>query len=184
MKDQNVLEIITQIFPFVGSENTQRQADQGPQVHDRIVAAIMFTQFMNLCMTVVASCNAVIGTGSFDLLIFQPTVSQTLLLVTGLEKTATTATAVIVGPVGCHVHEVFLSHHGFDHIAQIFGNGIAIAFADDLAGILNRKFDFEILVPVGIDVQFSFPDPFCVVLIDVFDDKIMLDVEFFQSCQD
>ena len=184
MKDQDVLEIITQIFPFVGSENAQRQTDQGPQVYNGIVAAVMFTQFVNLCMTIVASCDAVIGAGGLDLLIFQFAVSQTLFLVTGLEKAAATATAVIVGPVGRHVHEIFFSHHGFNDIAQIFGNGVAIAFADDLAGILNRKFDFEILVPVGVDFQFPLPDPFCVVLINVFDDKIMLDVEFFQSCQD
>jgi hypothetical protein len=184
MKDQDVLEILTQIFPFVGSQNAQRQTDQGPQVYDGIVAAIMFTQFMNLCMTIVASRDAVIGSGSLDLLIFQLAVSQALFLVTGLEKAAATATAVIVGPVGCHVHEIFFSHHGFNDIAQIFGNGVAIAFADDLTGVLNRKFDFEILVPVGVDVQFSFPDPFCVVLINVFDDKFVCDVEFFQSCQD
>ena len=184
MKDQDVLEILTQIFPFVGSENAQRQTNQGPQVYDGIVAPIMFTQFMNLCMAIVASRDAVIGSGSLDLLIFQFAVSQALFLVTGLEKAAATATTVIVGPVGYHVHEIFFSHHGFNDIAQIFGNEVAIAFADDLTGVLNRKFDFEILVPVGVDFQFSFPDPFCVVLINVFDDKIMLDVEFFQSCQD
>ncbi len=44
--------------------------------------------------------------------------------------------------------------------------------------------DFQILVPIGIDRELSFPDPFCIVFINVLDDKLMLDVEFFQSCQD
>jgi hypothetical protein len=78
MKDQDVLEVITQIFPFVGSENAQRQADQGPQVNNGVVTAIMFTQFVNLGMTIVASCDAVIGAGGLDLIIFQLTVSQAL----------------------------------------------------------------------------------------------------------
>ena len=34
------------------------------------------------------------------------------------------------------------------------------------------------------DFQFPFPDPFCVVFVNVFNDKRVFDVEFFQSCQD
>ena len=51
-----------------------------------------------------------------------------------------------------------------------------------LAGL--KKFDFQILVPVGIDIQFALPDPFGVVFIDIFDLKFVGNIELFQSCQD
>ncbi len=111
MKDQDILEIITQIFPFIGSENAQRKTDQCPQMHNGIVAAVMFTQFVNLCMTIVASGDAVICSGGLDLIIFQLAISQTLFLEACLEKTTTTTAAVIVGPVRRHVHEVLFPHH-------------------------------------------------------------------------
>jgi hypothetical protein len=111
MKNQNVLEVITQIFPFIGPENAQRKTDQGPQMYNGIVTTVMFTQFVNLCMAIVASCDAVISAGGFDLIVFQLAVSQALFLIPRLEKTTTTTAAVIVRPVGCHVHEVFFPHH-------------------------------------------------------------------------
>jgi hypothetical protein len=83
-----------------------------------------------------------------------------------------------------HIDKVFFTHNGFHHETEVFGDGIPIAFAYDLTGILNRKLDFQILVPVGIDLELSLADPFGIVFIDVLDDKIVLDVEFFQSCQD
>jgi hypothetical protein len=67
---------------------------------------------------------------------------------------------------------------------QILGDRIPIALAHDLTGVLHRKLNFQILVPVGIDLELSLADPFGIVFIDVLDDKIVLDVEFFQSCQD
>jgi hypothetical protein len=42
----------------------------------------------------------------------------------------------------------------------------------------------KILVPVGIDFEFSLPDPLGIILNDAFDFKLMLDVEFFQSGPD
>ena len=83
-----------------------------------------------------------------------------------------------------HINEIFLPHNGFDHKAQIFSDGITIAFAYDLTGILNSKLDFQILVPVGIYLKFAFSDPSGIIFIDVFNLKAMFDVEFFQSCQD
>jgi hypothetical protein len=109
---------------------------------------------------------------------------QPLLLETGLEKTAPAAAAVVVGPVGLHVDEVFLAHDRFDHEAQIFGNGIAKALADDLAGILDGELDLEVLVPVGIDLELALTDPLGIVFVNVFDFKVVLDVEFFQSGPD
>ena len=150
----------------------------------RIVAAVMIAQFVNLGVAVVAPRDAVVRPGGLDLVVFQFAVFEAVLLVSGLEKTAAAAAAVIVGAVGHHVDEVFLTHHRFDHKAQVFGDGVAIAFANDLAGILNRKLDLQVLVPVRVDLQFSLADPFGVVFINIFDFKIVRDVEFFQSCQD
>jgi hypothetical protein len=148
------------------------------------MAFVVFTEFMNLGVTVVAGCHAVCRAGRLDLIIFYFAIGQALILEPRLEKAAAAAAAVIVGLIGRHVNEIFFAHDGFNDKAQILGNRIAIAFADDLAGILNRKFDLQVFVPVGVDLQFAFPDPFCVVFINVFYDEAVRDVEFFQSCQD
>lgn len=144
----------------------------------------MLTELVNLGVTIMTSGNAVIGAGCLDLPIFQPAVFQARFFVSGLQKTAATAAAVIIGAVRLHVDKVFFPHNGFHHETQIFRDGIPVAFAYDLTGILNREFDLEVLVPIGIDLQFVLPDPFGVVFIDVLDLKIMGYLEFFQSCQD
>ena len=153
-------------------------------MHDGIISAVMLTELMNLGMTVVAAGDTVIRTGLLNLLILQPAEFQPLFFHAGLQKTTATTATVIVGTVGNHINKIFFADHRFDHVAQVFGNGIAERFANDLAGVLDGEFYLEVLVPVGIDLEFSFPDPFGIVFINVFDDKVVLDVEFFQSCQD
>ena len=83
-----------------------------------------------------------------------------------------------------HLDKIFFTHHRLDDISQVFRDWIAITFAHNLTRILNREFDLQILVPVGIDLQFSLPDPLGIILVDVLDFKIVLDVEFFQSGPD
>jgi hypothetical protein len=153
-------------------------------MHDGIIAAVMLTELMNLGMAIMAAGNTVIRAGFLYLLILQPAEFQTLFFHAGLEETAAAAAAIIVGPVGDHIDKIFFSDDRFDHESQVFGNGFPKSLAHDLTGVLYRKFNFEVLVPIGVDRELSFPDPFCIVLIDVLDDKVMLDVEFFQSCQD
>jgi hypothetical protein len=153
-------------------------------MNHRVIAAVVFAQFMDLSMAVVAACDAVIRARGFDLLILDLAVGQSLFLEPGLQESAAATAAVIVGAVGLHVDEVFFTHHGFDYKPQVFGNGVAKAFADDLAGILNRELDFQILVPVGIDLELAFPDPFGIVFVNVFDFKLVFQVEFFQSGPD
>ena len=153
-------------------------------MHDGIIAAVMLTELMNLGMAIVAAGDTVIRAGCLYLFVLQPAEFQTLFFHTGLEETAAAAAAIIVGPVGRHIDKVFFSDDRFDHVSQIFGNGIAKSLAHDLTGVLDGKFNFQVLVPVGIDLEPSFADPFGIVFIDVLDDKVMLDVEFFQSCQD
>jgi len=153
-------------------------------MHDGIIAAVMLTELMNLSMAIMAAGDTVIRTGFLYLFVLQPAEFQTLIFHAGLEETAAAAAAIIVGPVGGHIYKVFFSDDRFDHESQIFGNGFPKSLAYDLTGVLYGKFNFQILVPVGINLEFSFPYPFGIVFINVLDDKVMLDVEFFQSCQD
>jgi hypothetical protein len=101
-----------------------------------------------------------------------------------LQKAASAATAKIVGLVGGHINEIFFAHDCFDHKPQIVSHGIAKGFAHQLAGILNRKLDFEVFVPVGIDLQLAFPNPLGIILNNTFDFKVIRNVEFFQSGPD
>jgi hypothetical protein len=139
---------------------------------------------MNLCMAVVAAGNAVVSSGSLDLTVFQPTEFQTGFFISGLQKAPAAAAAVIVGAVRLHIDKIFFSHDGFHDIPQIFSDGVSVALAHNLAWVLNRKLYFQILVPIGVDIQFAFPDPSGVIFIDVFYFEFVRDIKFFQSCQD
>ncbi len=101
-----------------------------------------------------------------------------------MEESTAAAAAKIVGAVGLHVDEIFFSDNGFHHKPQVVGNGIAIAFSDNLTGILNRKFDFKVFVPVRVDLQFALTNPFGIVFVNIFDFKVLFQVEFFQSGPD
>ena len=184
MENLDVLQIVAQIFAFIGSQDTQRQTDQGPQVHDVITGPVMLAEFVNLGMAVVAAGNAVLGAGGLNLIVFESAEFKALFLEAGLQKTAAAPAAVVVGAVGLHVDKIFFAHHRLDHKPQVFGDGITIAFADDLAGILHRKLDFQVFVPVGVDLEFACADPLGIIFIDVFDFEVVLDAEFFQSGPD
>ena len=177
-------QIIPQVFPFVRPEYSQRKADQRPKVDHRVITAIMLTQFMNLGMAVMTSGNAVIGACCFNLIIFQLSIYQTLFLESGLQKSATAATAVVIGSVGLHINKIFFTHHRLDHKTKIICDRIAIAFSNNLTRILNGEFDLQILVPVGIYLQFAFTYPFGIIFINVFNFEVVFDVEFFQSGPD
>jgi hypothetical protein len=144
----------------------------------------MLAKLMDLGVAVMAARNTICRAGFLDLLILEPAELQALLFEAGLQEPAPAAATIVVGLVGLHIDEVFFAHHGFDDEPQIFGNRIAEGLANNLAGVLDRKFDLQVFVPVGIDLQLALADPFGVVFIDVLDDKVVLDVEFFQSCQD
>jgi hypothetical protein len=104
--------------------------------------------------------------------------------VPGLQIPSPAAATVVVGPVGMHFNEVFLPHDGLHNIAQILRHRIPVTLAHDLTRILNRELHLQILVPIRVDLEFSFPDPFGVILVDACNLKIIGDIEFFQSCQD
>jgi hypothetical protein len=184
MKHIDVLQIVTQILPFVGAEDPQGEANQRPQVHHWVAASEVLTEFVNLSVTIVATGDAVVRSRCLDLLVLELSEFETLFLITRLEKTAAAATAIIIGPVGFHVDKVFFTDNRLDHKPEVFGDGVAVALANDLAGVLHRELDFEILVPIGIDLELAFANPFGVVFVDVFDLKIMLEIKFFQSGPD
>jgi hypothetical protein len=184
VKDVDFLQVVTQVFPFIGAQYAQGEANQRPQVNHRVMTAVMLAQFVNLGVAVVAAGDAVVGAGGLDLTIFDLAILEALFFETGLEEAAATAAAEVVGAVGLHVDEILFTHNGSDDVPQILGNGVAVAFAHDLAGILYRKLDFKVLVPVRVDLQFTLTNPFGIVLIYVFDFKIVFEVEFFQSGPD
>ena len=184
MENIDLFQIISEVFPLVGAENAHCQAKNRPDMHHLVTTAVMFAQFMNLGMAVMATGNTIRRLGVLNLLIFETTILQTLLLITGLEKTAATTATIVVGTVGNHVDKIFLTDDGFHHKPQVFSNGIAKGFTHDLTRVLSGKLDFQVLVPVCIDLELAFANPFGIIFIDVFNLKIMLDVKFFQSCQD
>jgi hypothetical protein len=153
-------------------------------VHDPVTAPEMLAEFMDLGMTIVTPRNAIVRLCRLNLLVFDPAEFETLLFVSGLEKAPTAAAAIIIGSIGLHIDKILFSHDRPDNKPQVFCNGVAVAFANDLAGVLNRKLYFEILVPVGVDLEFPFANPFGVVFIDVLYFEVMLEIEFFQSGPD
>jgi len=153
-------------------------------MNNTVVSTIVVAEFMNLGVTVMATGDAVICTCGLDLVIFQLPVSQAFLFEPGLEESPAAAAAIVVGAVGLHVDEVFFAHNGFHHKPQVIGNGIAIAFPHDLTGILDRKFNFQVFVPVGVHLEFAFTYPFGIVFVNIFYIKVMFQVVFFQSGPD
>lgn len=153
-------------------------------MHSVIIGFVMLPDIMNLGMAVVAGSNAVLRPGCHDLLEFQPAVSTPGFGESGLQEPTTATAAVIVGAVGEHVNKILFTHNGFDNKPQILSHRITKTFANQLAGVLNCKLDFQVLVPVGIDFQFSFPYPLGIALNNASDFKIVRNIEFFQSGPD
>jgi hypothetical protein len=107
-----------------------------------IVSFKMFTEIVDLGMTVVAGCDTVICFGVGDLIEFQFSELVPSLCIAGLEVASPAATAVVVGSVGVHFDEIFLTDHRFDNKTKILCNGIPESFSHQLARILNRECDF------------------------------------------
>ena len=149
-----------------------------------IFTFIVLSKIMDLGMTVVTRGNAIIGSSRRDLVKFHLPVMMSGVSVPGLQITSPAAATVVVGLVGMHINKIFFPHNGLHDIAQILRHWISKAFAHYLTRILNRELDLQILIPIGVDLEFSFPDPFCIILVDACNLKIMGYIKFFQSCQD
>ena len=148
------------------------------------MAFIVLRQIVNLRMAVMAPGNAVIRPGFLYLPVFEPSIMPPGLIIARLKESSPSATAVIVGPVGGHIHEVFFSYNRLYNKTQIFSNRITVTFSNDLARVLDGKFDVAVFIPIAVGFQFAFPDPFGVVFIDILNVELMINVEFFQSGPD
>jgi hypothetical protein len=71
VKHGDFLEIIPQVFAFVGPQDAERQRKQGPQVNHRVIAAVVLAEFVDLGVAVVAGRDAVVCPGGLDLVVFQ-----------------------------------------------------------------------------------------------------------------
>ncbi len=149
-----------------------------------VTAFIMLSQIMNLGMAVVAWGDGILSPCGLNLVELYLAIFTALFGKSRLQKTTAAAATVVVGLIGCHINKVFRTDNLFHHIAQVVGYGVAKGFSDQLAGILNGEGHFQVLVPVGADRQFSFPDPFCVILNDAGNLEFVFNVEFFQSGPD
>jgi hypothetical protein len=184
MKNIYFFEIIAEICPFFGSENSERKTNNRPQMNGMVFAFIVFANIMNLRVAVVARRDALMRFCVYDLIEFQFSVSAPLFRIPRLQESAAAAATIIVRAVGRHINEVFFSYNRFYHKPEVFRHRIAETLTHQLTRILNSKFDLQILVPVGIDFQFSFPNPLGIILDDTFDFEFERNVEFFQSGPD
>lgn len=91
-----------------------------------VAPVIVMSYIFNLQVTVVAWSKNIFRTGGSDLIKLSSAIGSSVLGHAGLEKTATTAAAVIGTSVGLHVDEVFFTHQGFSDKTHIFGNGLTI----------------------------------------------------------
>ena len=139
---------------------------------------------MDLGMAIMAWRDAVVGLGGQNLVGLGLTIGPSFLGETRLEKTAAAAAAKVIRLVGGHVDEVLFTHHGLDNVPQIIGNGISQCFSHQLTWILDGELDLSVLVPLTAGFELSFLDPLCVELDDAQNFKFVLNLEFFQSCQD
>jgi len=145
---------------------------------------IVFGQIVNLGMAVVTGSDAIARPSCQNLIQFQLAVFPAGIGIPGLQETAPTATAVVVGLIGYHVYEVLFAYDRLHNKPQIFRYRIAEALSNNLTGILNRKLDAQIPVPIGINLELALAYPFGVVLVDAGDLEIVLNAEFFQSGPD
>jgi hypothetical protein len=149
-----------------------------------VFPAIMFMQIVNLCVAVMARCNTVIRSCSHYLLIFAFAVFASGFGKSRLKESSAAATAVVVRLVGSHLCKIFLPNNSLNNIPKFLRHRVAQTLANQLAWVLYRKFYFQIFVPIGINFQFSFPDPLGIILDNALALKIVLDVEFFQPDPD
>jgi hypothetical protein len=112
------------------------------------MATIVFFQIMDLGMTVMARSYGIVSSGIHDLLRFQLAISTTCVGKSRLQKTAAAAATIVVGFVGSHVDEIFLSDNLFHNIAEIIGHGVAVGLSNKLTRVLDGEGYLEILVPV------------------------------------
>jgi len=144
----DILKVVAEISTLIGTKNAKGQTNQCPDVNRIIFAAKMVRDIMYLRMTIMAAGNAVIGPCRYDLVEFNLTIRLPCFGETRLEETSTTAATVVVGFIGCHFYQILFTDYRFYDKSEIIRHRIAVALADNLAGILNGEFDFSVLIPL------------------------------------
>ena len=177
-------QVRSEVFTLVFTQDPQRQADQSPQMHAVVTAFEMFAQIMDLSMAIMTRGNGVRCSCGHNLVIFYLAEGPALIRPSILQKSTAAAAAVVVGAVGRHVDEIFLSDNRLGHVSQILCHRISQALAHQLAGILYRKLDPQILIPIRVDLESTLSDPFGIEFDDSDDFEIVLDPEFCQSGPD
>ncbi len=148
MEHIHFLEIVSQVFAFIGTQDTKRKIEQCPEMNRIPGVLVDFSHIMNLGMAIMAGGDAIVCLGSQDLVGLGLAIGPALLLEAGLKEPAAAAAAEVVGSIGSHVNEIFFTDHGSDNVPQIFCNRIAERLSDQLTGILDREFDLPFFVPV------------------------------------
>ncbi len=184
MLQTELCEIRSEVYPFVLPKHAHGQTDECPEMQGMETAFIMLSEIMYLSMTVVARGDGILSPCCLNLVELQLAILTALFGKSRLEKASSAAATVVVRFIWRHINEVFRTDNLFHHIPQVIGDGVAKGLSDKLAGILNGKGHFQLLVPVRVDRQFSFPDPFCVILNDAGNFEVVFNVEFFQSGPD
>lgn len=149
-----------------------------------IIAAKMMANIFNLTMTVVTGRNDIGRPGGCDLVEFYPAVRSSFIGKPGLQSTTAATAAVIIVSVGNGINKIFFTHNGLDHKSQVIHNLVGPALSADIAGVLHGKLGLDVFIPVGIDFQFSFPDPLGIEFNNGDQLKFMRNIIFAQSFQD
>lgn len=153
-------------------------------MHGFIPAFVVLLEIVNLRVAIVTGGDAIIRIRLLDLFKFQAAIVAPRLGQARLQKAAASPAAEIVGAVGGHVDKIFFADDGSNDETQILGNGVAQGLSDQLAGILYREFDLQILVPVRADLELALTDPLGVVFDNAFDLEVVFDVELVQPDPD
>lgn len=96
MKNVYIFQVVSEVSPFVGTEDSKRQADQCPDVNGTIGATKMMTDIVYLCMTVVATCDAIICTGFDNLVEFNFAVGSAFFSEPRLQEPSAATAAIVV----------------------------------------------------------------------------------------
>jgi len=149
-----------------------------------VFAFEVFLYIMDLGMAIMAWSDTIPGTCVVNLFEFFPAVIPAFFRISGLQEAAASAATIIIGAVRGHVCEIFLAYNGFYDKSKVFRNGVAQCFSYQLAGILNGKLNFQVIVPIRVYLEFPLPDPLGIILNYTFAFEVVLDIEFVQSDPD
>ena len=102
---------------FIFTQDPHGEADEGPQVNCVILSAKMVSQIMNLRVAIVTRGNDIVSACGVNLIKFYLTILSAFVFSARLQKPTPASTAVVIGPIGGHIDEIFFTHHRLGYIA-------------------------------------------------------------------